>query len=140
MAPAERREEAGANQRVALNIVIRDQNQYATPMTKMLLIARNKISRGSLRTRTSLSISSVPWASVAARRTKQQSRGPNWKSTAALPGPTDSGKRRRSATSLQVGRNRQQPRVLPHLLNAVFDFDQRTAMADSGRRLGDGLT
>jgi hypothetical protein len=82
------------------------------------------------------------WQAVpaAALAQKPQSRGPNWKSTAALPGPTDSGKRRRSATSLQVGRNRQQRRVLPHSLNAVFDFDQRTATADSGRRPRDGLT
>ena len=29
-------------------------------------------------------------------------------------------KKDRSATSLQVGRNQQQPRVLPHALNAVF--------------------
>jgi hypothetical protein len=77
VAPAERREEAGANQRVALNIVIRDQNQYATPMTKMLRIARNKISRGSLRTRTRLSISSVPWASALCAGERLRGRAPH---------------------------------------------------------------
>jgi hypothetical protein len=30
-------------------------------------------------------------------------------------------------------------KCLPHSLNAVFDFDQRTAMADSDRRPRDGL-
>jgi hypothetical protein len=40
---------------------------------------------------------------------------------------------------MQVGRNQQQPRVLPHSLNAFFDFDQRTATADSGRRPHDGI-
>jgi hypothetical protein len=30
-------------------------------------------------------------------------------------------------------------KCLPHSLNPVFDFDQRTAMADSGGRPRDGL-
>jgi hypothetical protein len=34
-------------------------------------------------------------------------------------------KKDRSAKNLQVGRNQQQPRILPHSLSAVFDFDPK---------------